>query len=403
MSERLPRLRTNLDFMPSPVEDRPGLLIRDPFHYSEATLIIPPALVEALQWFDGEHTDLDLREYFVQLTGDLRVGELQLHLVRSLSEAGFLDNEVSAALRDQRHSAFAAAPRREMTHAGAAYPDDPEALRSMLRGWLEEAPPTVPNGLVGIAVPHVSPEGGRRSFAAGYRALEPAEQDRVFVILGTSHFGDPERFGLTRKNYVTPLGEARTEVALVEWLEADAGPAVKREDYCHAIEHSIEFQVVFLQHLYGPGVRVLPVLCGPFARSLQEGGAPEDDPGVKRFLEAMGELAEREERLFWVLAVDLAHIGRRYGDAFAARAGQAEMRTVEEIDRRRLQRILEADPAGFWEAVREERDALRWCGASALYAFLRAVPQACAELLRYEQWNIDEASVVSFAALAFRR
>jgi len=76
---------------------------------------------------------------------------------------------------------------------------------------------------------------------------------------------------------------------------------------------------------------------------------------------------------------------------------------VEEIDRRRLQRILEADPAGFWEAVREERDALRWCGASALYAFMRAVPQARAELLSYEQWNIDEASVVSFGALAFRK
>jgi len=401
MAEHLPRLRANLDFMPSPVEDRPGLLIRDPFHYSEATLIIPPALVEALQWFDGEHTDLDLREYLVQLTGDLRVGELQQHLVRSLSEAGFLENEVFEALRERRHSTFATAPRREMTHAGSAYPGDPDALREMLQGWLEEAPRATPDGLVGIAVPHVSPEGGRRSYAAAYRALEPEQQERVFVILGTSHFGEPERFGLTRKNYVTPLGEARTEVALVEWLEADAGPAVKPEDYCHAIEHSIEFQVVFLQHLYGAGVRVLPVLCGPFARSLQEGGAPEDDPGVRRFLEALGELAGREAGLSWVLAVDLAHIGRRYGDAFAARAGQAEMRMVEEIDRRRLQRILEADPAGFWEAVREERDALRWCGASVLYAFLRAVPQARAELLSYEQWNIDEASVVSFGALAF--
>ena len=40
----LPRLRTNLDLFPSPVEDRPGLVIRDPFHFSDATLIIPPVL-----------------------------------------------------------------------------------------------------------------------------------------------------------------------------------------------------------------------------------------------------------------------------------------------------------------------------------------------------------------------
>ena len=53
MSKRLPRLRTNLDFMPSPVPDRPGLLIRDAYRYSDATLIIPPELVESLRCFDG--------------------------------------------------------------------------------------------------------------------------------------------------------------------------------------------------------------------------------------------------------------------------------------------------------------------------------------------------------------
>jgi len=403
MAERLPRLRSNLEFMPSPVEGRPGLLIRDPFRYSDATLIIPPALVEALQWFDGAHTELDLREYFVRLTRDVRVGDLQEHLIRSLSEAGFLENAVFEALREQRHRAFAEMERREPSHAGSAYPEEPEALRATLAEWLEGASQAGGEGLLGIAAPHVSPEGGRRCYAAAYGALGPELQDHVFVVLGTSHFGEPERFGLTVKNYVTPLGESQTERGLVEWLLERGGPAVKREDYCHAIEHSIEFQVVFLQHLFGPGVRVLPVLCGPFAHSIQQGGRPEDDAGVRQFLEALGELAGRESgRLFWVLGVDLAHMGRRYGDPFAVRVGAGEMRAVEELDRRRVGRILEADAQGFWEAVREDRDPLKWCGASAFYAFLRAVPQARGELLRYAQWNIDEASVVSFAALAFR-
>jgi hypothetical protein len=68
----LPRLRGNLDFMPSPVEDRPGLMIRDPFHYSDATLIVPPALTGALEFYDGEHSALDLRAYLVRLSGDLK-------------------------------------------------------------------------------------------------------------------------------------------------------------------------------------------------------------------------------------------------------------------------------------------------------------------------------------------
>src|SRR6266481_3745388 len=89
----LPRLRGNLDFLPSPMPDRPGLVIRDPFQYSDATLIIPPSLVTCLEFFDGVRTELDLREYLVRLTGDISVGDLERHLIDTLSDAGFLDDD----------------------------------------------------------------------------------------------------------------------------------------------------------------------------------------------------------------------------------------------------------------------------------------------------------------------
>ena len=69
----LPRLRMTLDFMPSPFEDKPGLVIRDPFHFSDATLIVPPALVECLEYFDGQHSALDLRAHLVQIIGLIKV------------------------------------------------------------------------------------------------------------------------------------------------------------------------------------------------------------------------------------------------------------------------------------------------------------------------------------------
>ena len=61
------------------------------------------------------------------------------------------------------------------------------------------------------------------------------------------------------------------------------------------------------------------------------------------------------------------------------------------------------DADGVWEQVRENEDDLKWCGAAPLYAFLEATAPRRDPLLRYEQWNIDPASVVSFAALAFGR
>ena len=175
------------------------------------------------------------------------------------------------------------------------------------------------------------------------------------------------------------------------------------EDYCHAVEHSIEFQVVFLQYLYGPRVRILPVLCGAFSAGAEAGRLPEASDSVARFVGALGEIAARESRrLCFVLGVDFAHVGRRYGDRRAARAYEGPLATVAERDDARVDQIVAGDAQGFWNLVLERGDDdLKWCGSSPIYTFLRAVPQARGHRLGYEQWNIDDASVVSFGALAF--
>ena len=69
LSNVLPRLRFNLDFMPSPDPEKPGLYIRDPYHYSDATLLVPPPLVQVLECFDGVQSTLDLRSELVRITG----------------------------------------------------------------------------------------------------------------------------------------------------------------------------------------------------------------------------------------------------------------------------------------------------------------------------------------------
>lgn len=403
MAQTLPQLRTDLDFTPSPVPDRPGLFIRDPYQYSDATLIVPPQLVECLRFFDGRSTDLDLRSHLVRLTGDLQVSELQQHLTTTLTNAGFLEDDVYHRLRDDRRRQFAEAPKRESSHAGAAYPGEPESLKAAMDQYLDTSTPrSSPDGLVGIVAPHISFEGGRQTYKAAYSALDDSFRDRVFVILGTSHYGAPDRFGLTRKPFVTPYGETGTELPLVDRLASRAEPAIEMEDYCHATEHSIEFQVVFLQHLFGPDIRILPILCGSFAHSIQGDGLPEDQEPVKRFLGELREIAAGEaDRLCWVLGVDLAHMGRRYGDSFPVTAGEGVMNGVADRDKARIERVNEGDAEGFWELIRQSQDDLKWCGSTVFYTFLRAVPEARGRLLDYRQWNIDEQSAVSFAAMAF--
>jgi MEMO1 family protein len=394
----------DLDCMPSPVEERPGLLIRDPFQFSDATLIVPPQLVACLDLFDGEQTDLDLRKTLVEMTGDLDVGELEEHLINTLSAAGFLLDDTFARMRDECERDFAEAPERIPAHAGTAYPVEEGELRATLNNYMGRRVVHPADGLVGIAAPHVSPFGGWEAYKAGYDALSPEHAERTFVILGTSHQGEPGKFGLTRKPYLTPFGAAATDVKLVDELERRAPDAVKMEDFCHSFEHTIEFQVVFLQHLFGEHINVVPILCGSFFESIYRGGVPEDDPALARFFDTLGDITARESgRLVYVLGIDMAHMGRRYGDRFSALADAAEMTEVAERDQRRIERINAGDSRGFWEQVRENHDDLKWCGSSPLYTFLKSVPTARGELHKYQQWNIDEHSVVSFAGMSFRQ
>jgi MEMO1 family protein len=397
----LPRLRTNLEFMPSPVADRPGLLIRDSFRYADATLIIPPPLVRGLACFDGIRTDLDLQGELTGSIGTPEIGNTVRNLMEALSTAGFLEDATYANLKQSRHSAFAESPVRKAAYAGSAYPAEIGPLYKVMQRYMEGAI-SIQGRVIGIAAPHVSPEGGWQSYRAAYQALTPDFRDRTFVVLGTSHYGQGGKFGLTRKPFETPFGSTGINAALVAELAAQ--PAALVEDYCHAVEHSIEFQVVFLQSIYGPDVCILPVLCGSFWKSIHAGGVPEDDKDVERFFAVLGEIAEREkERLIWVLGVDMAHMGVRYGDTFVARADRAEMTAVRERDQLRIERINAADARGFWDLVKENGDDLKWCGSAPIYTFMKAVPRARGTLHRYEQWNIDEQSVVSFAGISFTR
>ena len=405
MTSPLPALRRTLEMMPSPVPESPGLLVRDPFRYAESVLILPPPLAPCLLLFDGRHDEGDLREVLVRLTGTVEVGGVIEHLLDTLSRGGFLEDDVFESIRAERHRSFAEETSRAPQHAGTAYPSDADELRALLARYLAEAPKVAPMAgeLVAIAAPHVSPEGGWRSYGAAYGALGPDQRDKTFVILGTSHYGRPERFGLTHKPFRTPLGETTIDHALVSRV-AEAAGAECLEDYCHSVEHSIEFQVLFLQHLYGPAVCVVPILCGPFARATQVGGRPEDDEGVCRVLDALRGIAMSEaHRLVWIAGVDMAHVGRRYGDPFAARAEQGALVEVGARDRERCRLLAAADHAGFWSMLQQDGDPLRWCGASPLYTLVAAVRPSQGALLHYEQWNIDPQSVVSCAALAFTR
>ena len=294
---------------------------------------------------------------------------------------------------------------REPAHAGSAYPDDREQAREQLSEYMQNQPAYTEDSLLGIAAPHVSPFGGWESLSRCLCGLDcPTYREKTFVILGTSHYGEPDRFGLTRKPLLTPFGKSRTDVEPGQRTGSEGagrhshGRLLPRRGALHRVSGLCSCSI------YLGRTSVSCRSCADRSRAVFiRGGKPEDNEHVKRFFGALGDIAAREQnRLCWVLGIDMAHMGRRYGDAIVALADRNEMLEVAERDQARIERVSSADAGGLLGSGAAESRRSEVVRIEPAYTFLKACARAPrGNLRRYQQWNIDEQSVVSFAAMTF--
>ena len=251
-----PRLRPVEAF---PIEDRGQryVALRDPAGYVSEVIMLPVGLVEIIALFDGAHSIGRIQGELRRRHGEDVPRENIEQLVTELDEHGFLDSPAFARRRAGIDDAYLAAPRRPASHAGGAYPGDPGELRSRMDGFFTspQGPGAVGafqgGGLGGLIAPHIDFHRGGPAYAWAYRELAERGDADLFVIFGTCHAGMADPFALTRKDYDTPFGPARVDRDLVEMLGAQARQDCFGSELAHRNEHSIEFQAVFLQYLYG--------------------------------------------------------------------------------------------------------------------------------------------------------
>jgi len=97
--------------------------------------------------------------------------------------------------------------------------------------------------------------------------------------------------------------------------------------------------------------------------------------------------------------VDFAHVGRKFGDEFAADSAVAER--VQRQDLGLIETIKRGDPDGFFADILKDRDARRICGLSPMYTQLELLRGRSARLLKYGiAMEPQSESAVSFASLA---
>ena len=253
--------------------------------------------------------------------------------------------------------------------AGMFYPGTPASLAGTVRACLDEAVRGAaaharPKALI---VPHAGYVYSGPIAAGAYaRIAEARGAIRRVVLLGPAHRVAVRGLALpSTRAFATPLGTVEVDR---EAIAALAGlPQVVESDAAHALEHSLEVQLPFLQTLLDD-FRIVPFAVG--------------DATPREVAEVLDRLWGGAETLV-VVSSDLSHY-HRYAEARA-------------LDRSSAERILALD------ASLDHDDA---CGATPINGLLlcarrRGLAPELIDLRNSGDTAGDRARVVGYASFAF--
>lgn len=408
MAEAYPKLR-HVDAYAVQHGGQRFICLRDATHLTQQVLPVSPAAVAILRCLDGKHSLRDIQAEFCRVTQQVLPLEQLQSFIAKLDEALLLVSPRFQAYQENVLRTFRESPIREPSHAGTAYPATSEQIARLFDKHFESPKgPGQDDGRrhktpVAIVSPHIDLRRGGPGFAWAYQQLAHGPKVDTFVILGVAHSGAKHRFAGTKKAFQTPLGIAKNDETFMDALAGKLQFDLYEDEFAHRSEHSIEFQVVYLQHVIGDRYpfQIAPILVGSFHDLLDGGQQPIHDPEVAAFASALREtIAESGKRIVVIAGVDLAHVGGRFGDEFTVNEG---VRQQIEADDREMLKILEAcDAPKFFRMIHEEQDARRVCGFAALYTMISSLNVKKGKLLYYDQnFEKDTNSVVSFASMSF--
>jgi AmmeMemoRadiSam system protein B len=261
--------------------------------------------------------------------------------------------------------------------AGRFYPAKPETLAQQLDQYLateEDASPKA-GALLGCIVPHA---GYIYSGAVAGAVFKRLPVRATYIILCPNHTGRGAPLAImSNGEWRTPLGSAQIDPELAHNL-CQACHLLTEDAKAHEDEHAIEVELPFLQRT-ARTFTFVPIAIG-----------------VSRYaaLEALGHAIAQVLKTSPVPALIVASSDMNHYEP-------DEITRVK--DRKAIDKILAPDPAGLYEAVREEEISM--CGYGPAVSMLTAAKDLGAsggELVRYAtsaDTSGDRSAVVGYAGI----
>lgn len=372
-----------------PVGDTRHVGVRDRSQLSDVVLTMSRPALHILSMMDGTGTCEQIGRQFQAAYGQELSGETLRSMVHALEDAHFLEGSNFESYVQSLQEDYRASGLRSMPHAQALGVED--ASGKLFDSILAEATPKIVKGRIrGIIAPHLDYARGRPCYTVAYGALRTRDCPQRVVILGTNHFGQSASVVATGNDFETPLGRTRVDIDFLERLEGKCGD-LRTHELDHLHEHSVELQVLWLQHLFGAAAfTMVPFLC-PDILGLSE-TAPADDSGVnlRVFVAALTDcIAEDDADTLLVAGADLSHVGAAFGDERPL--DKTYLDEVRRHDLMALDRLQLYGADGFRKVITDAGNRTNICSTGCISALAEVLSDAKSIRLGYHQ-AVDQAT-----------
>ncbi len=263
---------------------------------------------------------------------------------------------------------------RKPAVAGYFYPDRASKLRAMIEKMVD------PEASKVKAIAVVSPHAGYiYSGPVAGAVFSSVLLPDLFVILGPSHRGTRSIFAISSAgSWATPLGDVPIDEELARAVMRHSS-LIEEEPSAHALEHSLEVQLPFIQY-FKKDFAIVPVCVSYQA----------DFENLEELARAIiSGLKETGKESLLVASTDMSHY--------------VSHETAKKKDFLAIERIEALDARGLYSVVREEDISM--CGYQPTVATILAAKTLGAkkaELIRYQtsgETTGDYEQVVGYAGV----
>ena len=362
-----------------------NVLLRDPYGISEP-IVVNRATLLLMSLFDGSRDVNQVVEDFRKQFGvSVSAGQV-LQLIKELDDSLLLYNDNFKRRLEEERERIIASGIKEAYHVGGAYPSVERELRKFLDS-------NIPNrnheGIkpLGLLVPHMDMRVAVDVYGKTYAKVPTSWEPELVLILGVSHYVHETPFSVCPLDFKTPFGIARVDKEAFKKVQDSFDYDLTQDIFSYRMEHSIEFQVVFVQHLF-PKAKILPAIVSHGDESLLS----EVSYKLLRALEPY------IDNLLVISSVDMSHVGKKFGDPANYDPSDRDREYIE------LLKSMKGEEA--FKLLESDGNRTRIDGQFTNYVFLKLLRELGAKEgddVDYRVWYEEATdSSVSFAGMVFK-